>query len=331
VRQIATDDATRHVGEPCALRELVDAILHQAGVEMHPRASLPDDDLRRERHLDAMGMRHPPHHPLRQGHLVGRAGDVGGKELDFLLHHLETVGDEVPDLGVGVLDGTAHPRQVGQGLDAHRLPFRERPGLVVAALGFDGEQFLGGREQVVLQLSEGLQPATGLVLEGLLGLAEDLLRGAGEGVALHVVEAAHDVEGGQLREGVQERGAQLRHHVEVGTGGVDEVEQRRPVDPFSHRQDPVQVVGRLDREVQHLQPPVAAEVSQVEHGNALLGNEVDDVGASELVRLLSERTNQRVGVQGKGIDLRHRGPPLRVVPVVSTVSDMLWHSHPGAR
>ena len=331
MREISAYDAARHVGEPGALRELVDAILHQPGVEVHARPGLPDDDLRRERHLDAVGMRHPPDHPFRQGHLVGRAGDVGGEELDLLLHHLEAVGDEVPDLGVGVLDGTAHPRQVGQGFDAHRLPLRERPGLVVAALGFDGEQFLDGREQVVLQLAEGLKSATGLVLEGLLGLAEDLLRGAGEGVALHVVEAAHDVEGGQLREGVQERGAQLRHHVEVGAGGVDEVEQRRPVDPLPHRQDPVQVVGRLDREVQHLQPPVPAEVSQVEHGNALLGDEVDDVGAGELVRLFSERTNQRVGVQGKGVDLRHGGPPLRAVPNVSAVSDMLRHSHPGAR
>ena len=188
-------------------------------------------------------MRHLSHHPFRQGHLVGGAADVGGQELDLLLHHLQVVGNEVSDLGVGVLDGAAHPRQVGQGFDAHRLPLRERPGLVVAALGFDGEQVLGGREQVVLQLTEGLQPAAGLVLEGLLGLAEDLLRGAGERVALHVVEAAHNVEGGQLRERVQERGAQLRHHVEVGAVGVDEIEQRRPVDPLPHRQDLVQVLG----------------------------------------------------------------------------------------
>ena len=157
------------------------------GVEVHAGAGLADGDLRGEGHLDAVSVGDLAHHPLGQDHLVGCPGDVGGQELDLLLDHLAAVGDEVADLGVGVLDRAAHGHQVVQGLGAHLRPLGERGGLVVAALLLDREEGVGRGEQVVLELAERLQAAAGLGLQGLLGLAQDLLGGAGQGVALDIL------------------------------------------------------------------------------------------------------------------------------------------------
>ena len=270
-------------------------------MEVHAGAGLADGDLRGEGHLDAVGVGDLAHHPLGQHHLIGRTGDVGGQELDLLLDDLAAVGDEVADLGVGVLDLAPHAREVVEGLGAHLRPLRERGRLVVAALLLDLEELVDRREQVVLELAERLQAAAGLGLERLLRLAQDLLRGADQRVALDVVEAAHDVQGGKRGEGVEEGGAQLRDHVQVGAGGVDDVEQGGPVDPLPHGEDPVQVGDGLDGEVQLLEPAVPAHVAQVEHGNAPFGDEADDVRAGELVSGLAQGLDQGVRVEGDGV------------------------------
>ena len=55
--------------------------------------------------------------------------------------------------------------------------------------------------------------------------------------------------------------------------------------------------GGLDREVQLLEPTVAADVTQVQHLDALLDDEADDVGACELLGLLTQSLHQRVRVE----------------------------------
>lgn len=149
---------------------------------MHAGSGLADGDLGGEGHLDTVGVGYLTHYPLGQDHLVGCPGDVGGQELDLLLDHLAAVGDEVADLGVGVLDRASHGHQVVQGLGAHLRPLGERGGLVVAALLLYGEEVVGRGEQVVLQLAQGLQAAPGLGLQGLLGLAQDLLGALARGL-----------------------------------------------------------------------------------------------------------------------------------------------------
>ena len=89
--------------------------------------------------MDAVGMGDFAQHPFGEYHLVGRVQGVDGQELDLLLNHLTSVGDEVTDLGMGVLHRATDGNEVCERLRAHVLPLREGPGLVVAALGLDGE------------------------------------------------------------------------------------------------------------------------------------------------------------------------------------------------
>ena len=75
---------------------------------------------------------------------------------------------------------------------------------MVAALRFNGEQVLLVREEVVLEFAEGLELAARLLLQGALGLAQNLLRRRGQGLAVDVVEATQDIQGRNVREGVEE-------------------------------------------------------------------------------------------------------------------------------
>ena len=89
--------------------------------------------------MNAIGMGNFAQHPFGEHHLVGRVQGVDGQELDLLLNHLTSVGNEVTDLGMGVLHRGADGNEVCECLRAHVLPLREGTGLVVAALGLDGE------------------------------------------------------------------------------------------------------------------------------------------------------------------------------------------------
>lgn len=59
--------------------------------------------------------------------------------------------------------------------------------------------------------------------------------------------------------------------------------------------------GGLDGEVQLLEPTVPAHVAQVEHGDALLGDEADNVRAGERLGGLAQGLDQRVGAEGEGV------------------------------
>ena len=250
-------------------------------------------------------MGHFAHHPLGQRHLVGGAHDVDGQELDFLLNRLNAVGDEVADLRVGVLHRASHLREVIERLSAHLLPFREGRGLVVPALRLDREQTLLRREQVVLELAEGFEPAARRVLQSVLRLAQNLLRRAGQRISIDVVEPAHDVEARDRIEGIEKRGAQLRHDVKVRADGIDEIEERGAVHALPHRQHPLEVGGGLNRKVEGFEPAVAADVTEVEHRYVALADESKDVGPRELLRGLSEVLDERVWIQSQRIGLEH--------------------------
>ena len=86
---------------------------------------------------------------------------------------------------------------------------------MIPPLGFHGEKLLLGGKEVVLELPQGLQLAAGILLERALSLAQDLLWSRGKGSPVDIVEPAQDVEGGDRRKGVQERGRQARHDVQV--------------------------------------------------------------------------------------------------------------------
>ena len=176
---------------------------------------------------------------------------------------------------------------------------------MVSALRLDREQaFLRG-EQVVLKLAEGFEPAARRVLQGLLRLAQNLLRRAGQRISVDVVEPAHDVEAWDRIEGIEECGAQLRHNVKVRTGGVDEIEERGSVHALPHRQHPVKVGGGLNRKVEGFEPAVAADVAEVEHRYVALADESKDVGPREPVRGLPDFLDERVWVQSQRVGLEH--------------------------
>ena len=176
---------------------------------------------------------------------------------------------------------------------------------MVAALRFDGEQVLLVGEEVVLELAEGLQLAARLLLQGALGLAQNLLRCRGQGLAVDVVEAAQDIQGRNVRERVEEGCGQAGHDVQVRGGRLDEGEERRAVDALPQRQHTIQVCLGLDREVQCLQATVASDVAQVEHPDAVVLDIADDVGFRKFLRRLSEGSNEGVGTEGNGVGRQH--------------------------
>ena len=222
-----------------------------------------------------------------------------------MLHVLLTVADEVAHLGVGVLQRTAHLGQVVQRLLPDVAPLRERRRLVVTALLHHRVQRLCRAEQVVLELTESLHGRPGVAGQRLLGLLQDVLRGAGQRVAVHVVERAQQVERGGVAERVDERRPEPWHHVQVGRGGLDEAEQAGSVDPLPHREHPIQLRPGLDDEVQHLQPTVTAQVAKVQHPDVVGLDVGHDVGLGELLRRLVERADELVRVQGYGVGLEH--------------------------
>ena len=241
MRQVTADDLQGRLRQARSGRELVDTVLDEAGVEVHARPGLTDRDLRRERDVNAVGVGDFAQHPLGEHHLVGGIQGVHGQEFNLLLNHLTAAGHEVTDLRVGVLDRAAHGHQVQQGFRAHALPLREGARFVVAALRFDGEQVLLVGEEVVLEFAEGLQLAACLFLQGALSLAQDLLRCRGQGLAVDVVEAAQDIQGRNVREGVEEGRGQAGHDVQVRGGRLDEGEERGAVDALPQRQHTIQV------------------------------------------------------------------------------------------
>ena len=305
VRQVASDHLERGVGETRSRRELVDAILDDAGMEVHARSGLPHGDLRREGDMNAIGMGNFAQHPLGEHHLVGSIQRIDGQELDLLLHHLTPVRDEVTDLGMGVLHRATDGNEVREGLRAHFLPLGEGPGFVVAALRLDGEQLFFLREEVVLEFTEGLQLAARLLLECSLSLPQDFLGRRGQGATVNIVEAAQDIEGRDVREGVEERGSHARHDIQVRGGRLDECEQGGTVDALSESQHPIEVSLGLDREVQGLQASVPSDVAEVEHLDAIVLDIADDVGFRKLLRGLSEGLHERVGVQRHCVSRQH--------------------------
>ena len=223
-------------------------------------------------------------HPLGQHHLIGCGARVYGQELDLLLDHLTPIRHEVTDLGVGVFDGAPHAHQVEQGLGTYVLPLRERPRLVVATLGFDPEQRVLRGEEVVLEFAEGLEGAACLCLEGALSLAQDLLRGRGQGRSAHIVETAQELHRGDRGERVEERGGQARYHVQVGGRCLDEGEERGSVDALTEGEDAVEMCLGLNRKVKGLEPTISADVAKVEHRDPIVFDVSDDVGLRELLR-----------------------------------------------
>ena len=115
-----------------------------------------------------------------------------------------------------------------------------------------------------------------------LGLPEDVFRGALQGVALVVVEAADQVDGGHFGEGVDEGGAEPGHHVEVAGIRRHEGEQAGAVHPLAHGEHPVQVGLAVDDEIQLLQPAVARHVAEVQHPDIVALDEPDDVLLGEV-------------------------------------------------
>ena len=206
---------------------------------------------------------------------------------------------------MGVLHRAADGNEVRESLRAHFLPLGEGPRFVVAALRLDGEQLLFLREEVVLEFTEGLQLAARLLLERSLSLPQDFLGRRGQGAAVNIVEATQDIEGWDMREGVEERGSHARHDIQVRGGRLDECEQGGTVDALSESQHPIEVGLGLDREVQGLQASVPSDVAEVEHLDAVVLDIADDVGFREFLGRLSKGLNERVGAKRHCVGRQH--------------------------
>ena len=78
MRQVAANHLERGVRQTGSCRELVDAVLHDAGMEVHAGTRLSHGDLRREGDMDAVGMGDFKQHPF-------------GENLPFTQEMLESI------------------------------------------------------------------------------------------------------------------------------------------------------------------------------------------------------------------------------------------------
>lgn len=292
----AGDHLPGHGAELAVLDHQVPAVLLDEHVEVHAAARLADGDLRGIADVDAVAVAEHAQDPLRQDDLLDRLLHRHREELDLVLLVVGVLVAEAADLGVAVLDLAA-----GAGDQLHRLvpqvfELREGLGRVVALLVAAGVEVLARADYIILEFAEGLEDGTGLAGELLVRLAEHVLGGALQGLALVVIEGAEDLQRGHLGEGVHERGAVAGDRIQVAAPGLDEGEEVAAVDTLAVGEDGVEVFLRGDNEVEGLELAVLRGVPEVHHLDRIFLAEVDDVFLGKLRRILLEKTNQIVGI-----------------------------------
>ncbi len=156
-RQVAGDGLSSRVGQPVAINHHVPSVLGQFCMDMQAAAGVTDHDFRGKGDRDTVPIADHPQHPFRDGHLVGRVFHGHGLELDLVLLHLPLPLADIADLRVAILNLAAGLGDSVQDLASQLLPFGERRRFMVALLSHRRIQILLFRENVVLQLSHGLE------------------------------------------------------------------------------------------------------------------------------------------------------------------------------
>ena len=205
---------------------------------------------------------------------------------------------------------------------ADLLALREGRRLLVAALLFDRIDPLGLVNEVVLQLAEGLEGQPRLFGQRDGCTADDLLARVGQRFAVLVVEGAQDIERGPLSEGVEKGRPVARHDVDVAGIGVGRGEDAGPVDPLAARQHLEQVVARVDRKGQRLEPAVAPDVAEVHLPELELLDGADEVACGEVGGREAEQADERVrfeSIDGHASFYQHSRRPAGGTASVMTI------------
>ena len=150
--------------------------------------------------------------------------------------------------------------------------------------------------------------------------AQDLLGRRGQGPAVDVVEVAHELQRRNDAEGVEEGRGQAGHHVQVGAGRLDEGEQGGAVDALAEGEDAVEVRLRLDGEIECFEPPVAANVPQVQHRDLVVLHVPHDVGLRELLRGFAEGLHEGVRTEGNSVRRQHGDSSSSVIRITAIVA-----------
>ena len=292
----AGDETSGGFGDDAVLQHLVDAVLHDAHVDVHAGTGLARRDFRRERDVVAVFEGEVADDPFGDGQLVGGVFRGAGEEFDFILLVGHAVQIEVADFRMAVFDEAARLGDVEHAPLAEFVEFRVGGGFVVAALVGGGEERRFRGDDVVFKFAHGLEFHAGLFLELLAGLVEREFGGAGQRFAVFVVERAKHAERGQFREGIDESRAEFRHDIEVAAAGLDEGEEAGAVDAFAAGEDFIQIFGVVDDEIQCLQTSVSGGIHEIDMLDLVVADESDDVVLGELGTGLLELFDQGVAV-----------------------------------
>ena len=178
------------------------------------------------------------------------------------------------------------------------VQFGEGFGLVVALLVRGGEQGLSIGDDVVLEFAHRLEGQARGLVKGVLGPHQGHIGGAVERLAVLGEEAAQETERRDFVERIHERRPVARDDIQVAVPGLDEGrEQAGPVHALAlgeHRLDIGEIVYG---EIQCLHAPVLSGVHEVDHPDAFLPDELDHIGAGEILRQFAQEGNHFVGVQ----------------------------------
>ena len=204
-----------------------------------------------------------------------------------------------------VLDGSAGLGDIVHGAGAELTELAVRARLVVTLLVCGEEQILLVTDHIIFELAHSLELHSGHLLEGFLGLFQDIFGRGLQRLAVLCVIGAHQAQCGDFRKRIHKGGAETGNHIEVAGSGLHKGEEARTIDTLAIGKNLVQVITVCQDKIQGFQPPVARHITEVEHTDFVLLNVTDNVRFCEILRILVQELNQGVHTDFLFFELFH--------------------------
>ena len=242
------------------------------------RAGFACRNLRSESDVKTLTLCEIAYHPLGEHKLVGGVAGIYRQELYFVLLVYLAVEGEVAHLRVAVLYLGACAGYIAHTQRAEVVEFGKGRRFVVASLVGGGECAGIRGYHVILQLAHGVEVKPRGFAEGTACLVEHLLGSRFERLAVFVEEGAKHSKRGQRSERIDESRAETRHNIKVGAAGAYKGEQRRTVHTLAESENGFEICLVVDYEIKGLQASVGCRIHEVYHFDAVVGNEIHNVG-----------------------------------------------------
>ena len=119
------------------------------------------------------------------------------------------------------------------------------------------------------ELAHSLKLKAGVLPEDLARLGERVLGRGRKRLAVLVEERAEEAQRRQLRERIDKRRRESRHHVQVGGASLDIAEERRPVHTLAAGQYLIKIGTVVYHEIKRLEPAVTSGILEIDVAYAL--------------------------------------------------------------